>query len=829
MLKNVAKTHTILHDNYKHLSLVHGAIGLETGVIRRLYDLGEIFPVYGKDTLDRNIIEKYKKLENTDPIARLIHTFFYRIPGSTADTGFGPTTQLHYDDPETVVQTLAKILALCENTQAEDQIFRDALKLLATHKNLKDLAPKLIQNPLRVTGKNRPAWQLFIKQLALHKKKNQPNYPEQVAYVATITKFCEDLNTIQNDLHALLKPQILHGAHMGHIVLNSLRESDSNDKKALYPSYVLQMILLTFVYKKYSHDRNLLRSFYGELNNNLGKKLLIPDINYYTWITESFEPVNQATARNEIETILSAENPTQSIQQHFDKLVYYASQIRSFPAPVSDIDAVYEYEHGKKTLKFTNCMDNTMRNFINVYAYDAEHNQFALETLQSNTGKSTAQPNLANFLKIFGDVNSAPSPEAHNAWLQVISNIPYAAYNQVVDGASGQSKVAINKGYIAIPKNVHFNSLVKGYQIIENNQYGYELQPSIKNIIIVLDHLLQLDLFADAGGLAKVFMRSNFIAIYFPKLCTALKATGFLSTQKDAQNNEPGKNFDALDYTKSLLYTTINVAGIVTKFETNTCHGEIGLLSVEGIQDGEEEKLQGLLQNIERCPEHTSLHLLMTNLLCKQKIHFNHLTNNPEYAYINLFAAPLENTALLLDPLQIFEVIKPTTPLTVKILLKNVLCRLAEKQPHMTFVCGIQLMSIATFLTALSNDDVQNKDADFPNKFKNYIKFASDGIAISNNRIKEASLILFIALVRKNQGCQEALQAAQGIFTDTMQKATEKDRLDVNRHLRLALILFQELVIKAPEETKQVIQQVLNDPNLHLNDHEKEELNTLLA
>ena len=154
-------------------------------------------------------------------------------------------------------------------------------------------------------------------------------------------------------------------------------------------------------------------------------------------------------------------------------------------------------------------------------------------------------------------MNIASSFEAHNAWLQVISNLPYVAYNRMVDGVTGQFTKALDsgKGYIAIPENERSNELLgwlknAGYQVLGKNQYGYELQPSVKNIIIVLDHLLQLNLFSEAGGLAKEFMRSDFIAVYFPKLCARIKATGFLSIQKTAKQGELNKDFDALDYTR---------------------------------------------------------------------------------------------------------------------------------------------------------------------------------------------------------------------------------------------------------------------------------------
>ena len=39
-INNIKGTYDILQDQYKHLSVIHGAVAWETETIRRLYDLG---------------------------------------------------------------------------------------------------------------------------------------------------------------------------------------------------------------------------------------------------------------------------------------------------------------------------------------------------------------------------------------------------------------------------------------------------------------------------------------------------------------------------------------------------------------------------------------------------------------------------------------------------------------------------------------------------------------------------------------------------------------------------------------------------------------------
>lgn len=775
MLKNIKEVFSVVHKDYKHLSLVHGAIAWETGTIRRLYDDGQIFPVYKKDTRNRKIIATYENLEQTHKMVRLIHTLFYRIPASIGETDFGTTDQLQPQDPLTIVHTMAKILALYEDAQAKAPAFKNALESLATHKNLKDLAPKLEKNPLFITGKNnRFAWQLFIEQVDLYKKKNRLNYQQQIADAETIIKFCQNLNAIQNHFQHILKSHALVGAEMGQVMLGALHESSPHQTETLYPPHTVQMILLAFLYKKYSHDRAVLKSFYDTLNTQLDGKVLLHTLDD-TWVKDNFEPVTQAEALKHFETILSAQDLNQSVNQNLAELIYYSQQFHRLPTPVGYARAIVHVplagEDNQRALAITDCMENTMRNFINLYAYDEQRNQFSLEKLQINMHSSTTHPALTTFLKNFDSPNMASYQAAHNAWITLISNIPYIAYNQVINVTTKQSTQALEtgKGYITLPESDQTSELLKSlhtgeYQIFGKNQYGYELQPSIKNIIILLDHLLQLNLFSEEGGLSKEFIRPNFIKKYFPKLCKTLNATGFLSSHMNAQREELNRDFDDLDYSNSLIYTTFNLANIVTEFTTSSNHGE---LKVKSISDQKKLELKAS-QELSDFTNQPSASLLMTNITCKKCISFYHLRNNPEYLYINAFVAPLENTGQSSDMInQIFHSITIDTPLKIKTNLNDLLLRVAEKQPDAIQQRNMKQYILKSFIGKLNDEDIQN--IDIKSTFKMAIKIAADAIA------------------------------------------------DKHWDKQYALELFEILIIVSPNETKQIIQKILEDDNIALN------------
>jgi len=807
MLQNIKDTDSILSDDYKYLSLVHGAIAWETGVIRRLYDFGQIFPVYGQDKHSRNIIENYENPDQTHKTVRLVHTLFYRVPGSTGETDFGVTTQFAKDNSVDVVTLIAQIIVQCGQLRQQRDQFEKALDyvqgligVIADAGWLGKLGPKVTPANLeqKIAKVRAMPWDdnaavAFVSMCKSFTKNLTNELGEDIvqkleAQQHTAQKYFNIIVNVTKNLRALLKKEVFKKREsVESIMVQALNESDSQNPDALYPLHTIEMILLAFVYKKYSNDRNVLKAFYDALNTQFGDNILVHELDEH-WVKDSFASVTQAQALAAIETIFYVKDLTQSINQHFAEFTYNALQIRGFPAPVGYAKATYEYDKDKKTAGVADCMDNTMRNFINLYAYDAERNKFTLEKLLASMSITAVHPALAKFLKDFDSVNMASSPEAHSAWLGVISNIPYVAYNQMVDGTNGQSTKALDtgKGYVAVQKNKRTDELLSwlkdnGYQILEKNQYGYELQPSVKNIIIVLDHLLALNLFSDAGGLEKVYMRPDFIKEYFSKLCTTLKAIGFLSTQKEAKKVETDKDFDALDYTLAKIYTSIDLAKIICEFVTSSGHGELRLIKAEGTH--EEQKLQLLLQKINDFIEQPSLNLLVTNLLSRQQINLSHFKNDQEYLYLNLFAIPLENTGLLyIDNLNhIFSLIIDTTPLQIKIAIKDLFLQLAEKQPDVRIRQANKLQISTLFISNINKNDIANN----ANLFKDIINMAEKESINQDVWIRGLTLKLFQAFVKNNHAFAQAIQAATKEFLD----------LDDTRSM-LVLDLFKTLFEK---------------------------------
>jgi len=264
-----------------------------------------------------------------------------------------------------------------------------------------------------------------------------------------------------------------------------------------------------------------------------------------------------------------------------------------------------------------------------------------------------------------------------------------------------------------------------------------------------------------------------------------VKATGFLSTQKNAEQGGPDKDLDALDYTNSEIYTTIDLAGIICGFITYSGHGELELVEAES--EHEKRDLASLLQELKDFTDQPSLSLITTNLLCNQNISFIHLKNNPNYLYINFFTAPLENTDFLKKIIKkSFSMVEKNMPSKIKIDLKKLLLRLAEKQPDV-IQQQLQKFTILTlFVESISDGDMKNGGTDLMYSFEEATQAAEKGIVNLDYDVRSSALVLFYhALFKKDKGFVEATQAAE--------KAIFDPSSDVRK---TALTLFQYLFKK---------------------------------
>ncbi len=682
-LKNIKDTYSLLRPEYKHLSLIHGAVAWETGVIRRMYDFGKIEPEY-QETNGRTEIVGYKNPETNHAVIRLIHLLFNRIPGSTSPSDFIATKQLTTIDVKKNAQKMASIIVAC-----------DKIKQL----NLGTLKETL--DSFTQTEKSFPRG---IKQLALALKKEVKlsEITKKVKAVRTndsdpaeLTKLrvsLEIINNINPNLNGILRDQVRLGLDIYETLLAALNECDPINTESLYPEYTVEMILQAFVYKICEESREAMKAFYEELEKKLGAHIFLDNWKN-SWTDQGFEPITKKNAFNIIKKNLAEKSAQQIMEAEFEDFVYYSQQIRGLIQPTSFSRPQYNYSEKKATQSFPDCMDTAMRNFINLFAYDVTSDLLNADSLQKSLGAKQEiliSDNLRLFLNEFCLPSHTSTMKAHNRWLDVISDIPYVVYNHKVNVKSGAEERRDSengpRGYIKFPQgdlSEEKQSILRSrkHELIDDDWKGYELKASVRNIIILLNHLLGLSLFEKP--LSEEFFRPDFVTHYFPALCKRLGGDGWLSHTKVNGKVDSDIDFNNRDYSsseKDYIYSTFSLNNIICNLETYDGHGVFNLVHAETSHEkiGLEKLLKQKLSDISNF---STLSLIATHITCDKDISLiRYLKENPQLLYLNFFDIPLEDMYFLNQTIRYYAVILLDSSLSVKSLIKDILLNCAKKQ-----------------------------------------------------------------------------------------------------------------------------------------------------
>lgn len=673
MLKCIKNTYYPLQVDYKHLSLVHGAIIWETGTLRRMYGLGQIYPEYALDKKNPNfkIVDYYKNTEDTHNTIRLIHLLFYRVPGSTGETDFGPTQQLNEALWQGNTLDLIKTVEVCARLTAQfewlqrgpqndiNQILND-FKLYLTNQK-KDVPPEAKKGERKKLEKhNTNIDRLYglvddaryekksfeqLKESKVFKDYFKAKQQEQIQHEKYLEK-CDCNPTLDKLLMHFLIEQHKPLSCM-QIIRGALWECDQNNPNALYLSHMPHMIVLAFVYTLCKENRAALRHFYNILNQELDGRVLSSGDLTQEWDSDVFTPpTSQQDALDKIKNILETDTskPVEArIEQHIEEFVYYINQIKAY-YPVGYATAYFTYQQGQPPVPFPDCMENAIRNFIGWLLYDKTTNRFNIQLLKDKLGHNLLEA-LEKFFTTYPSPDDAGSGPAHNAWTSVISNIPGVAYNNTTENFARRS----NKGYLWIPdieNNQELrNKLIDyGYQLTPPGHYNYNLCVSIKNLILVLNHLFQLNLLPQSPEeLAHELLRNDFVKHYFQPLCEKLNLNGFIVTQPNGDEDEKLNNPDEKDFAKNILYTTLKISDkSVSQFTTYDGHGEFSVIKSDS---SEENKLKMLLRR--NTPDFSgsmrSVSFEYSRILLKEfdlKIPkllysnlFAHIIDNPDYEY----------------------------------------------------------------------------------------------------------------------------------------------------------------------------------------------------
>lgn len=542
ILKNIKDTYNILNDDYKHYSLVHGAVAWETGIIRNMYDFGPIFPKFGIDQERRKIINGYLNPNETSKLIRLVHALFHRVnQDSTSAADFNVSGQITIGQPQEIAECIAgvcfrisqlrelttsikKLLAqrnqylqenqlknylvelkALENIPAEKKKFETNKKIFKEEESSIKLLSSLLES-ITDLKKAQANFESYCKKIKIDSLKNECD-----TFLNAYTSLTKLLTQLLNQTPTL-KWEIIAPA-----IISTFRECDAESQELLYPKHILETVLLAFLYKKCSHDRKSIRAFYNKLHEKNDNKILKVELSD-AWENEEFQEINRVDALKSIETIVDQEKQFHTI---FEPLTYYALQIKGISASNYLTVSLKNYENTK--LIFSDCMENSILNFIVALSYDGNKNTVTLQKLCQSLGKnqSDLDPQLDAFFKEIKSFSDLYTLKVHNHWATIVSNINNIAYKQ---NSKDPKQYAYGKGYIRIHEQNDQEAIDKlvgqGYEVIsEPNFYLYNMRTSLKNFIVIIDHLLKLNLFANNQPDLE---NQQFVKKYFSQLCSKL-------------------------------------------------------------------------------------------------------------------------------------------------------------------------------------------------------------------------------------------------------------------------------------------------------------------
>lgn len=579
-------SYVLFNEKYEHLSPIHGALIWEGGIARNYYNTALCAP------------RRHDRwLTQTDGPSRLAQALFTDTLGN-----FDISTHPNYPTKHLGISTIANLIALLEQTDGplaplklEDFILRDTefnKSVQATNREreaLKQHFDKLIKQAQRQKEPDATIATLKdTKILALNKLSTQ--------------RLCQDWTRIQSivQLKARLmlidqltgKERVQAQKERAHIErsLNSLeavqgnkdynrvRElacalADSHRSPLGHPPHIAQWLLLSCLYRKAQTKKDLLQYM-----TILAKKIphvlrLKPDESY-------IQPVfthDTTQYLGEIQAFLQ-QKPIQTLDPKMYEALIYTQIIKRFYKGF--LPKITEYAnisyHG---ISFPDCVETTLLNICNMILYDRQSGIFNIEKIPLDKRSEILTYFYTNPINQQATHNNLLA--VHQDWGQLLQNLPYVTYRQLIHIQEDGSLLTLTapkdtNGFIrGIPESTISSLERNGNRVkIADRWYIYvhnprdlvcEMHPTLRNIIITLDTLFKLNLFA-SSSLEQAFLTTHFNAHYMPLLCN-----NFTLFQNKQFTPKELENIDKDEYTEKGIRLEFNLFDLILTDE----HAEI--------------------------------------------------------------------------------------------------------------------------------------------------------------------------------------------------------------------------------------------------------------
>lgn len=656
-------------------------------------------------------------------------------------------------------------------TKLKEQI-KNKEKWLKKEKGTKDEIEK--------ARKNIEEWTAKIENLEKPESLCQETSTINISKLMQYTVKIKNMNGVEKDETFSISPLI-------ETIEKSISEQTFNN--GIYPPYITNLILALFAYKKGNSE-------------NTTKDC----DDYYEGLEDAGFKVGFSDESEREEEFKKSQKLKEKIQERFFT--------GGLPATVDWTYCDYKYANdknesadGNKSFNFPDCMESTVRSFINIVMYDDTKASFNYDDkLTSSDGKSlNPLEEFKDFYKKYASPTQSGEKDAHKDWAELVENEDFVAYYQACKPGkttletkigdipfirlteefeneeikSNQAKKIKKIGEAETKKGIKYQQIeiggIKYNQILDKEVVLFGLLPSVRNLIVLTNYLLGLGLGKEINKY--IFFKEesllneeeeNFLAFinkFFDKCGFSLNSTIYLNadyqkTQEINLNLKKGEE-------KVCITLMIGHAFVENK--------------TESISEKEREclvaKFQDSLAKLEEGPSFVSnladIFLSKTQIKNNPLVFFN-FENKPWWK--NKFAALLVlETPLIINML--LDVKEEKLEENMKLFGKTLLFNWSsEKDSDWDTI--IQNNTLEKGL--VSKFDITNKNNELVYILVN---IAAKGFKSNNETIQKASSFLFKDLVEK--GYEEAFE-----------KATEAAKESFQSNFYISIMLFGDLFEK---------------------------------
>lgn len=481
-------TLSILKPEYQHFSPVYGALYYDLPMLSFYLSFGNIQRTPRSSTI---------WIADGDGVVQMTHALFVRI-GDTVSV----STNVGYPAMHMSMRTLGHIVAAMEK-----------------HKN--DSGDELAR-AIELVIKKDEDFSDSVKRV----RKEQPHV-NRLGFTKKDQKKGVDYHRIKEFAQFVAKAQ---------------------RPNAYYPVNSAFSILLAVVYVK-AQSKEDIWTFFSTIEQDLGVSIFRNPQDHDSWVQTAYP-------RKKKERIALMHIPWEGYQEMERLLVMELLSKSSGKIPEFDSHQTVAYQFHL----LADCMETAIRNISNVILYDPSTNKFRIEYI-----KTLQDHDFRLFCEQHEDVSAIRGKKTHNDWLNVVENRPLVVYSwKIFHDAEGKPQVvkadqSLVHGFVyglseavikdAVAKKlcikegsrIRFNK--KTFELLDpsKGEIGFEVTPSIYNLIIMLDTLYGTKIVTQED-----FFNPSFIHDSLARLCGALN----LQLSAESSRKLSSGLYDQHDFTR---------------------------------------------------------------------------------------------------------------------------------------------------------------------------------------------------------------------------------------------------------------------------------------